>query len=132
MLFIIVIVLVAIYFGGRHARKLNKLEYKRAKRQYKKELHEENMEALDELTKELNAKIKKLEERYGTEYVKLVSTTNKKTLKWFFIGMISLAVALIFVPALFVTFFSLFMLIFNGIQYGIKAHKIKKEKKNEL
>ncbi|ARQ94842.1 hypothetical protein KMD50_gp31 [Lactococcus phage PLgW-1] len=137
MLFIIVIVLVALYFGGRHARKLSKLEYKRAIRAHKKELHQERMEALDELngniekaTEKLDAitekKREKLEEKHGAEYVRLVEDTNKKTMKWLFIGLISLAVTFFFVPALIVTIFSLFMLIFNGIRYGIKAHKIKK------
>lgn len=137
MLFIIVIVLVALYFGGRHARKLSKLEYKRAIRTHKKELHQERMETLDELnwnikkaTEKLDVitekKREKLEEKHGAEYVRLVEDTNKKTMKWLFIGLISLVVAFLFVPTLIVTLFSLFMLIFNGIRYGIKAHKIKK------
>lgn len=140
MLFIIVIVLITLYFGGRHARKLSKLEYKRAIRAHKKELHQERMEALDELngniekaTKKLDVvtekKRKKLEEKHGAEYVRIVEETNKKTMTWFFIGLISFVVAFFFVPALFVTIFSLFMLIFNGIRYGIKAHKIKKGEK---
>lgn len=137
MLFIIVIVLVALYFGGRHARKLSKLEYKRAIRAHKKELHQERMEDLDELNENIEKatekldvitekKRKEMEEKLGAEYVKLVEETNKKTMKWLLIGLISLAATFLFVPALLVTFFSLFMLIFNGIRYGIKAHKIKK------
>lgn len=137
MLFIIVIVLVALYFGGRHARKLSKLEYKRAIRAHKKERHQERMEALDELngniekaTEKLDAitekKREEMEEKHGVEYVRLVEDTNKKTMKWLFIGLVSIVVAFFFVPALILTLFSLFMLIFNGIRYGIKAHKIKK------
>ncbi len=137
MLFIIVIVLVSLYFGGRHARKLSKLEYKKAIRAYKKKRHQERMEALDELNENIGKatgkleviterKRKKSEEKHGTEYVELFEETNKKTMTWFFIGLISFVVAFFFVPTLLVTIFSLFMLIFNGIRYGIKAHKIKK------
>lgn len=137
MLFIIVIILTALYFGGRHARKLSKLEYKRAIRAHKKELHQERAEALNELNKNIGKatekldaatekKRKKTEEKHGAEYVRIVEEANKKTMKWLFIGLISFIVTFFFVPALIVTFFSLFMLIFNGIRYGIKAHKIKK------